>query len=246
MSRIILAAMVAAMTVPAWAASENSPVVVELFTSQGCSSCPPADALLGELAARPDIVALAFHVDYWDYIGWKDPHANPASTARQRSYAGALGLRMVYTPQMVVDGRTDVVGSARGEVTSAIEDAAQRPKLAVAIEPDGNGGHRVVIPAASGELAGREATIWLAVFDSAQETKVKRGENGGRTLKEYNIVREWRQIGSWNGDALTLPLDVAPPLDAGPDADRNGCAVIVQEGPVGPVLGAAILSLPGA
>jgi hypothetical protein len=213
--------------------SESSPVVVELFTSQGCSSCPPADALLGELAQRPDVVALAFHVDYWDYIGWKDPFASPATTARQRAYADALGLRMVYTPQMVVDGRIDVVGSHRREVELAIEASAMQPKLAVRIEDDGRGGHRAVISAG----AGAEATIWLAVLDSQQETKVGRGENGGRTLREFNIVREWRQIGTWNGSAVTLPLDAA----AG--ADRNACAVIVQSGATGPVLGAALIKL---
>lgn len=217
-------------------ASEPSPVVVELFTSEGCSSCPPADAFLGELAARPDVVALAFHVDYWDYIGWKDPYGSPASTQRQRDYASALGLRMIYTPQMVIDGRADVVGSDRHGVESAIDAAARQPKLAVSIESDGSG-HRVVIPAATDEWTGGEAAVWLAVFDREQETKVHRGENGGRTLKEYNIVREWRRIGSWNGAAVTIPLDVAA------DADRNGCAIIVQSGPVGPVLGAAIMPL---
>lgn len=214
--------------------SGTSAVVVELFTSQGCSSCPPADALLGELAQRPDVVALAFHVDYWDYIGWKDPFASPATTARQRQYAGTLGLRIVYTPQMVVDGRIDVVGSYRREVESAIETSAARPKLAVRIEDDGQGGHRAVIPAGD---SGEEATIWLAILDSQQETKVGRGENGGRTLREFNIVREWRQIGTWNGSAVTLPLDPA----AG--EDRNACAVIVQSGATGPILGAALIKL---
>src|SRR6059036_991639 len=101
---------------PGRAADNRPPVVVELFTSEGCSSCPPADAFLGELAQRPDIVALAFHVDYWDYIGWKDPYASPLTTQRQHDYAAALHLHMVYTPQMVVDGRADVVGSERSDV----------------------------------------------------------------------------------------------------------------------------------
>jgi hypothetical protein len=211
-----------------------SPVVVELFTSQGCSSCPPADALLGELAQRPNIVALALHVDYWDYIGWKDPFASPALTRRQRDYADALGLRMVYTPQMVVDGRIDVVGSHRSEVESAIVESAARPKLAVRIEDDGRGGHRVVIPAGD---SSEEATVWLAVLDSEQETRVGRGENSGRTLKEFNIVREWRRIGSWNGSAIMLPLEATP------GEDRNACAVVVQSGATGPVLGAAYMRL---
>ena len=233
---LLLALLLAETAVVPSMASEPTPIVVELFTSEGCSSCPPADALLGELAARPDVVALAFHVDYWDYIGWTDPYASPDSTQRQRDYASALGLRMIYTPQMVIDGRTDVVGSDRRGVESAIAAAARQPKLAVSIESDG-GGHRVVIPAATDEWTGGEAAVWLAVFDQAQETKVHRGENSGRNLKEYNIVREWRQIGSWNGAAVTIPLEVAA------DADRNGCAIIVQSGQVGPVLGATIVPL---
>jgi len=216
-------------------AQDKPPVVVELFTSEGCSSCPPADALLGELAQRPDIVPLAFHVDYWDYIGWKDPYASPANTQRQHDYAAALGLHMVYTPQMVVDGRTDVVGSERGDVAVAIGKAAAAPKLAISIEKDA-GGYRVLIPAAA-PPAGGPATVWLAFFDSEKETRVARGENGGRTLKEYNIVREWRQIGSWNGQTLSLPL----PMPAAPG--QGGCAVIVQSGPVGPILGAALMKL---
>src|SRR5258707_8836135 len=125
-------------------AAETSPVVVELFTSQGCSSCPPADSLLGELSKRSDVLALGFHVDYWDYIGWKDPYASKLATKRQHDYAAALRLHMVYTPQMVVDGRTDVVGSERGDVAAAIGKAAAQPKLAVAIEKD-SPGYRVVI-----------------------------------------------------------------------------------------------------
>jgi hypothetical protein len=243
MSRLVFATLVLAALGAATAplrAEPAGPVVVELFTSQGCSSCPPADALLGELAQRPDVVALAFHVDYWDYIGWKDPYASRAFTQRQRDYAQALRLHMVYTPQMVVDGRTDVVGSYRREVEAAIANAAQRSKLTVTIESDGQGGHRAVIPAAAGEPAGGAAGIWLAVFDGRQETRVTRGENGGRTLAEYNIVREWRRIGTWNGGAVTLPLDV--PMD---DPDRNGCAVIVQAEPIGEILGAAIVTFGG-
>jgi hypothetical protein len=236
---LLLAAGVAAgLHAAAGRAQDKAPVVVELFTSEGCSSCPPADALLGELAQRPDVVPLAFHVDYWDYIGWKDPYASPASTQRQHDYAAALGLHMVYTPQMIVDGRTDVVGSERGDVETAIGRAAARPKLAVSIEKDAGGGYRVVIPPAA-PPAGGPATVWLALFDSARETSVKQGENGGRTLKEYNIVREWRQIGSWDGSALSLPLAMTG------EPDQDGCAVIVQAGPVGPILGAALMKLDG-
>jgi hypothetical protein len=233
---LLLAAALVAGFAAAGRAQGPAPVVVELFTSEGCSSCPPADAFLGELAQRPDIVALAFHVDYWDYIGWKDPYASPLATQRQHDYAAALGLHMVYTPQMVVDGRTDVVGSERGDVEAAIGKAAAGPKLAISIAKDA-AGYRVAIPAAA-PPAGGPATVWLAVFDSKQETRVKRGENGGRTLKEFNIVREWRKIGTWDGNATTLPLAVAMG-----NADRKGCAIIVQAGPVGPILGAAVMRL---
>ena len=232
---LLLAATLAAGFAAAASAQDRSPVVVELFTSEGCSSCPPADALLGELAQRPDIVPLAFHVDYWDYIGWKDPYASAANTRRQHDYAAALGLHMVYTPQMVVDGRTDVVGSERGDVAAAIGKAAVAPKVAITIEKDA-GGYRVLIPAAA-PPAGGPATVWLAHFDSQRETGVKRGENGGRTLKEYNIVREWRQIATWDGSALSLPLAMT-----GKPA-QDGCAIIVQSGPVGPILGAVIMKL---
>jgi hypothetical protein len=234
---LLLAAVLGFGFAPAGRAQDKAPVVVELFTSEGCSSCPPADALLGELARRPDIVALAFHVDYWDYIGWKDPYASPLATQRQHDYAAALHLHMVYTPQLVVDGRADVVGSERGDVAAAIGKAAAQPKLAVAIAKDG-GGYRVVIPAADAASVVGPATVWLALFDSERETRIARGENGGRTLKEYNIVREWRQIGTWTGDALTLPIDAA--MD---DPNRNGCAVIVQSGSVGPILGAAVMRI---
>jgi hypothetical protein len=230
------AAIAAGLGASGVCAQDKAPVVVELFTSEGCSSCPPADAFLGELSRRPDIVALAFHVDYWDYIGWKDPYADPAHTRRQHDYAAALGLHMVYTPQMVVDGRTDVVGTERGDVEAAIGKAAAGPKLAISFEKDAGGGYRVVIPAAAPPATG-PATVWLALFDSERETPVKRGENGGRNLREHNIVREWRQIATWDGSALSLPLAMT-----GKPA-QDGCAIIVQSGPVGPILGAVLMKL---
>ena len=233
---LLAAAIAAGLGVSAGRAQDKAPVVVELFTSEGCSSCPPADAILGELAQRPDIVALAFHVDYWDYIGWKDPYASAANTRRQHDYAAALRLHMVYTPQMVVDGRTDVVGTERGDVEAAIGKAAAGPKLAISIEKDAGVGYRVAIPAAA-PPAGGPATVWLALFDSERATPVKRGENGGRTLREYNIVREWRRIATWDGSALSLPLAMT-----GKPA-QDGCAIIVQSGPVGPILGAVIMKL---
>ena len=217
------------------ASSPGAPIVVELFTSQGCSSCPPADEFLGELAEHPGVIALSMHIDYWDYIGWKDPYADPKLTARQRDYARRLGLRYVYTPQMVVDGRYDVAGLRRNNVLGTIEKAArERKTIAVKFERE-NG--KIVIPA--GHAPSEGASVWLAVFDREHETAVARGENGGRTLKNYNVVRRMTRIGVWNGEAMEIDFDMA-----GAAADgRDGCAVIVQQGAAGPVLGAALLSL---
>ena len=225
-----------------WAASEEPqptggpPVVVELYTSQGCSSCPPADALLGELAMRQDLIALSMHVDYWDYIGWTDTFASPIVTARQRSYARSLNSRYVYTPQMVIDGEHDVVGSRRNDVRDLIARAAAESKpLAIRFERQDGG--RIVIPAGPAPTEG--ATVWLAVYDDKHETTVERGENGGRVLSYYNVVRELEEVGRWNGEELVIPLDLAGAMQRG----RAGCAVIVQQGRTGPILGAAKMEL---
>ena len=214
----------------------ESPVVVELFTSQGCESCPPAEALLRELAEEDGVIALEHHIDYWDYIGWPDPFALPELTARQRSYAEDLRLRYVYTPQMVVDGRYDVVGSRRAEVRAAIEKAAaQRKALDVRIL-DENGG-KVIIPAGHSPEGG--ATVWLAVYDDLHETRVLRGENAGRTLENRNVVREFVELGTWTGERMEIPLDLAGARARGP----AGCAVLVQQGRTGPIIGAAAMPL---
>ncbi len=218
------------------AASEDlgGPVVVELYTSQGCSSCPPADAFLGELAMWPGVIALAFHVDYWDYIGWKDPFAQPAYTQRQKSYQRSFASRYVYTPQMVIDGRDHAVGSRRGEVEDKIAEARARKK-AVTVGFDAVDGGRVVIPAGPAPRGG--ADVWLVVYDEAHETEVARGENSGRTLKDFNVVRELQHLGYWTGEALTLPLA----LDDAAARGRSGCAVIVQHRETKEVLGAGLM-----
>jgi hypothetical protein len=216
---------------PVPATVDDMPVVVELFTSQGCSSCPPADALLGRLAGRHDVLPLAFHVDYWDYIGWKDPFASKISTERQYSYGHALGLNMVYTPQMVIGGTHDAVGSDEGSVTHAIETDANRPKLKLSVVRDANGGYKVEIPAGT---ATAPATVWVALFDHAHKTPVQRGENSGSTLTEFNIVREWRKIGEWNGQAVEIALNLTPESD-----EYDACAILVQEGGYGSIRGAA-------
>lgn len=217
-------------------AEAERPVVVELFTSQGCSSCPPADALLDELADQPGLLALSFHVDYWDYIGWKDPFASAEYTQRQRDYARTLGLRYVYTPQIVVDGRKDLVGSHRRAVESAIKEAAKRaPAVDVKLVPEDGG--KITLSAGSAPAEG--ATVYLVMFDDDHETDVARGENGGRSIHNANVVREYRKLGTWTGEAMEFPID----MEAARSQGRGGCAVIVQAGTTGPVLGAAILDL---
>lgn len=213
-------------------------VVVELFTSQGCSSCPPADAILGELAGQPNILALSFHVDYWDYIGWKDPFASAQYTNRQREYAATLGLRYVYTPQIVVDGRLDIVGSHRREVTRAIQQSSEaEPVVQVTLEAADGGRARL----SAGAAPSGGATVWLVTFDDAHSTPVERGENRGRDLRNSNVVRELTALGTWTGEAKTFALDFAKARAEG----RGGCAIIVQDGRGGPILGAAVFDLDG-
>jgi hypothetical protein len=225
---------------PAFAESDAAmaPVVVELFTSQGCNSCPPAEAFLNELADEEGVIALEMHVDYWDYIGWADPFASPEITQRQRDYAGALALRYVYTPQMVIDGRHNVVGSHREEVREAIGQATLRGKP-LAVEFTEEDGGKIVIPAGHSPDGG--ATVWLAIYDGLHETEVTRGENRGKTLKNRHVVRELEELAVWTGDRLEIPLDLARVAALG----RAGCAILVQQGRTGPIIGAAAMPLTG-
>ena len=227
MKRIVLLLM-ALVAAPA---AGQAPVVVELFTSQGCSSCPPADRLLGELAERRDIVALAFHVDYWDYIGWKDAFAAPEMTARQKAYARAFGRRGVYTPQAVIDGATHEVGSDRLALEQAI--GAARRHEAVEMRFRGN-----VLVVGAGRAPGA-ATLWLACWDRQHEVAVGAGENAGRHLAYHHVVRHLARLGSWDGAAGEWPVDLAAERAAG----RDGCAALLQAGEVGPILGATQVEL---
>ncbi|WP_424813516.1 DUF1223 domain-containing protein [Roseococcus sp. YIM B11640] len=201
-------------------------VVAELFTSQSCSSCPPADALLGEIAARPDVLALAFHVTYWDRAGWRDPFSLPEATDRQRRYAatlsGAYGRGQLYTPQLVVQGRRDVVGSDREAVLAALS-AVEVPRVALSAALHQG---RVVAQAGAGEGLG---TLWLIGYDARHETQVQRGENAGRRLVDVNVVRSIERIGAWSGAALRAE----EPKPAG-----EHVAVLLQ-GLDGVILGAA-------
>ena len=226
-----LAVLAAVSAAPVLAGDGKNLTVVELFTSQGCSSCPPAEAFLGELARRDGLLALEMHVDYWDYIGWKDPFATSASTDRQRSYNKRLGRGYVYTPQIVVDGVTEAVGSDKRAVDRQIEAARAQPRPHIAIRVFTTGAGRLAIELPAGET-GKLCDVILVGFDPEHMTKVLRGENSGKTLSNYNVVREMQRVGFWSGQAATIEL---PRLDP---AAKRGWAVIVQGERTGPVMGA--------
>jgi len=193
--------MCAAMVVAAHAfAAPARPVVVELFTSQGCSSCPPADRLLSELSdTRPDVLPLAFHVTYWNQLGWKDPFSFDNADARQARYVAQF-RDFAYTPEMVIDGKVEVVGSNRAAAGSAIDQATRVAATAATVTATRDG-DRVSVTVGSG--SGR-AKVLLVGYDARHVTPVARGENGGRTLTESNVVRDFVGIGEWSGAALTL------------------------------------------
>ncbi len=217
-------------------AQQNSPTqltVVELFTSQGCNSCPPADALLGELAKRDDLIALSFNVDYWDYLGWQDTLADPAYTQRQRNYAQARNDRRVYTPQMVVGGMTHMVGSDRRAVLSAIDKIRGDKRATLNIEMTRDN-KRILVRLPDGKTP-VDATIWLVRFDRTKEVAIRRGENGGRTIVYHNVVRDLRNIGLWRGEAMEIAFMQEDLAKGG----RDGCAIIIQLGGHGAIIGAA-------
>jgi hypothetical protein len=228
-----LIALAAGVSLPA-AAQEQGPVVVELYTSQGCSSCPPADALFGEIARQPGIVALGFHVDYWNYIGWHDPFSSKKFTYRQKEYAMSFRQTGVYTPQIVVQGKRGEVGSDRIAVTEAIAEAKKaKPVATVALEKLGGHRLRAVVSAASGA---KGAEIWLALFDRRHTTKIPRGENEGKTLTNVHVVREWKKLGKFEGEKAEFSLDAVGEKGE----KRAGVAVVVQQPKAGPILGAAV------
>ena len=212
------------------AAAPASPVVVELFTSQSCSSCPPADALLAELSrTRPDILALDMHVTYWDRLGWKDPYSLPEATQRQRGYAGLWEENGVYTPQLVAGGRHQAIGSDRAAVRAAIEKAKADAATAVPLQlVRGPGGLQVQVGAGADPGRGG-ATLLLVGYDAQHTTSVRGGENSGRTLTEVNVVRSMSNVGKWRGQAVSLGV----PVPAGERA-----AVLLQAAD-GRILGAA-------
>jgi len=218
--------------------------VVELFTSQGCSSCPPADQIIGELAKDPSVIALSLPIDYWDYLGWKDTLADSRFTARQKAYSNMRGEREVYTPQVVVNGSAHVIGSDRARIESAIEETKKADAvMSVPISMTLAGKQINISVAASGKgPAAAHGEVWICSISKAVPIAIGRGENRGREITYHNVVRNLLKVGDWNGtsDSWTVPLENI--YREGVDA----AVVYVQDGnrdKPGPMLGAAYTSL---
>ena len=218
--------------------------VVELFTSQGCSSCPPADKVIGELSKDPSVIALSMPIDYWDYLGWKDTLADSRFSARQRAYSRVRGDREVYTPQAVVNGAVHVIGSDREAIESAIEETVRNGSVMSVPVRMAIDGHALTVSVASaGEHASRKhGEVWICSISRAVPIAIGRGENSGRELTYYNVVRNLLKVGDWNGAAGTWSV----PLDNIAREDIDGAVAYVQDGSrerPGPMLGAAYTSL---
>jgi hypothetical protein len=229
---------VAALAVMAASAAFAGPLaVVELFTSQGCSSCPPADAALRSLAGRSDVIALTLPVDYWDYLGWRDTLATPAFTARQRTYAATRGDRQVFTPQVVVNGKASCVGSDAAAIEHLIQAGRPGPTVAIALSESAGTVGVDVAAAASGAGPVETADVWVLPVAKAREVTIERGENRGKTITYANVVRGMTRIGQWRGAALRVEVPLATAK-----SDGDGYVVLLQaphgEKP-GPILGAA-------
>lgn len=215
----------------------SRPVVVELFTSQGCDSCPPADALLAQLSSRRDLLALSLPVTYWDMMGWKDTLASDANTHRQKEYAQVMGRGGIYTPQIIVDGESDVVGSREQAVEVAI-NARMSDMQSVAVELTANRDLLHIAIGPAWDHGGHEATVWMFKILPQARVSIRNGENSGRTITYRNVVRQIRAVGLWKGQPLALDL---PRNDLG--AEHDGVAVIVQQGGgYGRIVGAGLLA----
>lgn len=213
-------------------AQGDNPVVVELFTSQGCSSCPPADAFLAQLAEqRDDVIALALHVDYWDYIGWPDRFAQHAFTKRQKGYARAGGWKTLYTPQAVIDGQHHAVGSRTGQVSALVDQHAARPSpVALEIARDGE---TLQIRAMPKDGPVGPVDVHVVRYTDSAEVDIPSGENAGKRLTYTHIVEEWDVAARWDGSGeFTAAVPVTGPA---------GVVVLVQSAGYGPILAAARL-----
>jgi hypothetical protein len=223
---LMICTLTALMSMAAHAAPR--PTVLELYTSQGCSSCPPADALLGELRRQPNVLALAFHVDYWDNLGWADRFALPSATQRQQRYGQTLKLSSVFTPQVIVDGQSSIVGTDRRAIESQIRGQRNGVNITITGQDDA-----LTVDLGSGDAQAAADVLLLAVVPEAR-TAIGRGENSGRTLQEFNIVRATYVLGSWNGSAQRYSL-----ARSSLPKDVTEAAVLVQQSGQRSILGAA-------
>jgi hypothetical protein len=212
------------------------PVVVELFTSQGCSSCLPADAFLGELSKRPDVIALSLHVDYWDYLGWRDTLGSHECAQRQWDYARRRGEAQVYTPQVVINGGVEMIGSDRQGVLDTItRELADEHRTFIPVSITGGKRELMIeVAAAPGEHPPSEATVWVIAVVPEVVIDIRRGENAGRTVAYTNVVSKIIPVGMWHGEALSLMLPKAAIL-----SNATVCAALLQLDGTGPILGAA-------
>ena len=218
--RVFIWAVVFLLAASVGSAQDRSTVVVELFTSQGCSSCPPADALLERLSRRNNVIALSLHVDYWDYIGWKDKFASPANTARQQAYARAGGRRSVYTPQMIINGLDDVAGTAPMDVADIIDRHSRRqPVVELTLRRSSNSVRVQIKPLRS---IG-PSIVQVAYISARKVVQIKRGENAGRSLQYTNVVKRIEDLRRWNGEN---PMVVEIALKQ----DEQAVLLIQQEG----------------
>jgi hypothetical protein len=226
---------------PLTSAVADPRAVIELFTSQGCSSCPPADKLLGQLAMDPSLIAVSLPIDYWDYLGWKDTLADPRNSDRQRAYSHARGDREVYTPQVVVNGSVHALGSDRDAIQDAIALTRKNATtLSLPVSMAVAGGHVLVTLPDGAE--GHSADVWLCGLTKAVTVAVGRGENRGKTITYYNVVRRWLKLGMWTGKGENWNVPVQ-------DFDSDGvdeAALMVQSGTIekpSSMLGAAMTAL---
>ncbi len=222
------------------AGPEQQVHVLELFTSQGCSSCPPADALLRKLAKRENVIAISFPVSYWDHLGWKDTLAKAEFNERQYAYAKMRGDREIYTPQLIVDGLTHVVGSSRDAVESAMNYAGERLEnvrvpLSLEVEP---GNAKISAGSATAGEGARSGKLWLVCFERSVEVAIGDGENSGRRISYTNVARELIPAGEWNGEIAQYTVIIPR------GGSFDGVAVLLQDRESAAVIGAAVASVP--
>lgn len=230
---------------PGIASAENTPkpkTLVELYTSQGCSSCPPANKLLKNYVDRDDVIAISLPVDYWDYLGWKDTYGKSQFSNRQRRFARTRRDGQVYTPQIVANGLNHAVGSRIGAVNNAIRKSVtsvHNRQIPLALKHDGD---TLILwtsdeAGASAKAARVKTTVWLALTKKKVSTSVPRGENRGKIVTYYNVVRDLKQVGTWTG----RPMKISLPKNHSMASATDGCVVFLQQGPGGPIIGAAEL-----